>query len=243
MKSTVSTLFERLGTVSPECALERGTLTTFVNPHSYRLVRREKDVARYFRYVGIDGFSLVPFGRILSGRDVQRTSFDMTSIAKDVFEACSRMDRSIFLIGAKKKEIEKTSRILQGAFPKLNIVGFRDGYFKDNSEKASFINRLVVLNPDVVVVGMGTPRQERFLMQLVDAGWAGSGFTCGGFLHQTASGTRYYPDWVNRFSLRWLYRIVDEPRLLSRYFISYPIGLILFLFDGITQYGVQKTGG
>ena len=45
-------------------------------------------------------------------------------------------------------------------FPDLNIIGFRDGYFKDDEELRLHIKEINKLNPEVVIVGMGSPLQK-----------------------------------------------------------------------------------
>jgi N-acetylglucosaminyldiphosphoundecaprenol N-acetyl-beta-D-mannosaminyltransferase len=70
---------------------------------------------------------------------------------------------------------------------------------------------------------MGASIQERFLLRLVATGWSGFGFTCGGYLDQLVDGMHYYPRWVDAANLRWAYRLIREPRRLSRrYGMEYP---------------------
>lgn len=79
---------------------------------------------------------------------------------------------------------------------------------------------------------MGTPAQDIFLKELNEIGWDGIAFTCGGFIHQVASGKlNYYPEIINKLNLRWLYRIYDEPKLFKRFFCYYPLSMLLFLYD------------
>jgi N-acetylglucosaminyldiphosphoundecaprenol N-acetyl-beta-D-mannosaminyltransferase len=78
---------------------------------------------------------------------------------------------------------------------------------------------------------MGTPLQEEFLLEVHLKSETIIGFTCGGFIHQTAKGINYYPKWINKFNLRWLFRIFDEPKLFERYFVKYPKSLILLFYD------------
>ena len=78
---------------------------------------------------------------------------------------------------------------------------------------------------------MGTPLQEQFLLSLQASGWSGKGYTCGGFLHQTASQINYYPYWINRLGLRAFYRMYDEPKLVKRYFIDYPKAIVIIFYD------------
>ena len=67
------------------------------------------------------------------------------------------------------------------------------------------------------------------LLALVEAGWRGCGFTCGGYLDQLGGGMRYYPAWVDRANLRFAYRLLREPRRLWRhYLIDYQGFTLLF---------------
>ena len=60
--------------------------------------------------------------------------------------------------------------------------------------------------------------QEQFLLKVKNAGFDGIGFTCGGFIHQTAKDEiDYYPGWVDRMNLRFLYRMYKEKHTRKRY--------------------------
>ena len=77
---------------------------------------------------------------------------------------------------------------------------------------------------------MGAPRQEQFLINLKNAGWTGIGFTCGGFFDQIVDRVDYYPGWVDKMNLRFLYRLLKEPRRLwRRYLIDYQVFMKRFL--------------
>ena len=77
---------------------------------------------------------------------------------------------------------------------------------------------------------MGAPRQERFLLNLRESGWRGAGFTCGGFFDQVSGNGDYYPAWIDRLNLRFLYRLVREPRRLwRRYLVDYQVFLRLYM--------------
>ncbi|WP_267284887.1 WecB/TagA/CpsF family glycosyltransferase [Klebsiella pneumoniae] len=61
------------------------------------------------------------------------------------------------------------------------LVKTRHGYFKDEKERSQFVQELVELEPDIVIVGMGTPAQDIFLNDMFLTKWSGVAFTCGGF--------------------------------------------------------------
>ncbi len=220
--------FDNLNTENGFNLWENQSLNSFFNPFSYFFIRRKLDVIdNWF----VDGqFSVVCLRSL--GFNVTRTSFDMTSIAPFVFDYCVRAKKKVALVGAKENEINKAVAFLKDAFPGLNVVFFRNGYFSSDDELEETFLEIARLDPDFVVCGMGAGKQEEFLFRLRRNGWKGTGYTCGGFFHQTASsGLAYYPKWADKYHLRWLYRMIDEPKLVVRYMKYYPFFPFVLLFD------------
>jgi len=210
---------------------QESKLISFLNPYSYLCLRRCPELYRCVDEFYCDGIMLAKLMR-LTGRKFQRVSFDMTSLAPSIFEEASRLGKSVYFIGGEPGVVDQAVRVFRSQHDGLRVSGYRHGFFDDGKERKGVIKDLVMLNPDVVVVGMGVPLQENFIVDLRREGWCGVAFTCGGFLHQTASkGARYYPDWIDRLNLRWLYRMIDEPKLMRRYFADYPKFLLFFLYD------------
>lgn len=205
-------------------------INTFLNPYSYFLARSKLDLFKDFNLF-VDGALLVMLLRFIGVR-VIRNSFDMTSLAPIILDNAQCNKKSIFLIGGESDVAKATVIFFKRKYPELIILGSRDGFFNSSSERADFIRSLSELNPDILIAGMGTPYQEQLLLDLTALGWQGSGYTCGGFFHQTAkSGLQYYPKWIDNLNLRWLYRMYDEPKLIKRYFLYYPLFLMFFAYD------------
>lgn len=232
MNSALTTLRRRLASNEQSCVIDQG-LVTFVNPYSYSRMRAHESLLSSFDRIGIDGMSLVWLMRAFVGTSVQRVSFDMSSLAPLVFEAAAQEGKSVYLIGDEAEQVEAARDRLLATFPDLNIVAARSGYFDDEADRSTTIQKIIALNPAIVVAGMGTPVQEKFLVDLWQAGWRGAGYTCGGFFHQAAKKLHYYPAWVDRLHLRWAYRIWDEPRLARRYGLDYPLAAALFIADAV----------
>jgi len=209
-------------------------LITYLNPYSYLLVRKKLPLLSNFDLIHVDGISLVVILKLFGVITVQRNSFDMSSNALDIFNKAIEQNKSVYFIGAKEIEIDDAIENIINAFPALNISGSRNGFFKNDSERDTVLNELTVMNPDIVVCGMSTPLQEIFLSDLQQRNWQGVGYTCGGFLHQSAQRLDYYSSFINRYHLRWLYRIYKEPKLLQRYVWEYPKFLLYFIKDFIT---------
>lgn len=205
-------------------------INTFLNPYSIQLALKNPDIYNSFDSIYIDGEFLVKALNFLLDKKISRYSFDTTSLSEKIFSYCSRNNLSIYIVGSKKKYIKKTVEIFKKNHPNLNVINYREGYFSSNEIYNSTLKSIVEQNPDIVICGMGAPLQEKFLLDLKNNGWKGIGYTCGGFIHQTATkGINYYPYYINKLNLRWLYRIIDEPKLLKRYLLSYPKFMIWYI--------------
>lgn len=210
-----------------------GGLHTFVNPYSYKVLRAisPQALTGCDFSVHFDGVSLVWLARICGMRRIERISFDDTSIAPLVFSECVSRGFSVAFVGSASGIAASAARHIERRHPSLNVKFVSDGYYSA-SASAEVLESAACC--DVVICSMGTPRQENFLLELRALGWSGTGFTCGGYLDQLngSGGGEYYPAWINKLQLRWFYRIWKEPkRLIPRYLIDYPVGMILFLMD------------
>lgn len=200
-------------------------LMTFVNPATVVLAHHQpmlREALEKFDAVAPDGSGMVLAMRLSHPRvPVTRISFDSTSLAPAILETAARREIAIVLIGGKPGTAKRAAECLTHAYRGLRIVGIFDGYCDHNAT----VNAIAQLSPGIVIAGMGGLVQELFLIHLVERGWHGLGFTCGGYLDQTAlKGETYYPEWINRHNLRFAYRFVMEPKRLGRrYLMEYPV--------------------
>lgn len=212
--------------------IEPGTINTFVNAYSYMVIRSSLKKINCVDNFYLDGILLVWILRLF-GFKAKRYSFDMTSVAPMVFDEAIKNNLRIYLIGSSENEIGMAVKNIRKEYPTLKIVGVRNGYFDNVSQRNEVIKEIIDKTPDVVIAGMGAPRQEQFIISLRENGWTGIGYTCGGFYHQTARSVNYYPKIMDKLHLRWAFRIVKEPKLIGRYFFSYPMGILLLCKDMI----------
>lgn len=216
---------------------------TCVNPYSYHILRKYNTLYDRFDGIFVDGMTMCWWIRFLWGRKIPRLSFDMSGMAVDLFSRLDKEDNSetIYFIGAKQEAIENTIKQIKLSYPKMNITGFQNGYFLNAEDRQNSIKYIVSANPTFVIVGMGSPLQEQYAVDLKESGFNGIVFTCGGFLHQTANDINYYPKWINKYNLRAFYRLFHERGLWGRLYnvlIEFPI---LFTRDTImTKYFNKK---
>lgn len=204
---------------------------SFLNPASIRISLKVKgsEKIKYF----IDGGLLVKVLNkyILKKNLVNRVSFDNTSIAKEVFSLCEIRKIKIFFVGAKHDEIKKFVEKIRSSYSDLEIVGYNSGYYLAGEEYEIF-KKINDGRAGLVVIGLGAGKQEEFMLSLRNSGYKGVAFSCGGFIRQECATTKdYYPYLINKFSLRWLFRMIKEPHTIRRYLFDYPKNLIWLLCE------------
>lgn len=191
---------------------------TFLNPVSYLDALKNKELFANFDGLFVDGGLLVKAIKIVYGKQVQRWSFDMGSMAPYLFNYAINHNKSVAIIATKQDVVEKAVSVLKKTYIGLNVSYFRNGYFESEEELENEANKITKLAPDFLIVGMGIINQEKFLLKVYNAGYQGVGFTCGGFIHQTAQNLgQFYPKWINKYGLRFFYRMYKEPHTRRRY--------------------------
>lgn len=199
----------------------KGKVYTFLNPVSYLTALDNKELFGQMDGIFADGGLLVKAIKMLYAKVVTRRSFDMTSIAPELFAYAVEHDKTIYIVASKQEQVEKAVEIFQERYPEVKFAGYRNGYFSSEEEMDKEAKHITELKPDFLIVGMGSLMQEIFLLKVKNAGYLGIGFTCGGFIHQTSKNEiDYYPAWVYKTNLRFVYRMWKEPHTRKRYVMA-----------------------
>ena len=133
---------------------------TFLNPVSYLKATKKKDLFGQFDGIFVDGSILAKAIRLLYGRKVTRRSFDMTSIGADLFDYSVKEGKSVYIVSSEQNSVEKAVVHIKERFNGIQIIGYRNGYFKNEEEKDEDIRQIISQNPDYLIVGMGVIKQE-----------------------------------------------------------------------------------
>ncbi|WP_104027626.1 WecB/TagA/CpsF family glycosyltransferase [Vibrio jasicida] len=208
---------------SPPILNQDAKLVSFVNPYSYMLLRNRLEEHSDVDVFYSDALVSCWWFSAFSGKKIPRISFDYGSFAKTFLDKLDGSEHSVYFVGAKDKEIQGTIASFRQKYPSLRIAGFRHGYFDNDEEKYAVIQEIADSGATFVICGMGTPHQERFgrMIKKINSNVQRI-YTCGGFLHQSSGNVQYYPNWVNKYNLRWLYRAVKEDYVLKRLLVQYP---------------------
>ena len=132
----------------------------------------------------------------------------------------------IYLLGGEDGIARRAAEQLSSQYPDLQIVGHHHGFF-DDEEDARVIEDIRRRHPDILLVGMGAPRQELWIRQHLEELNVPVAWGVGALLDYCAQKFTRAPEWMRRAGLEWLYRLMLEPRRLWKRYI---LGNIIFTF-------------
>ena len=125
--------------------------------------------------------------------------------------AC-KYDKKVYLYGAKKEVIEKTVNVLKEKYIKLNICGYMSGYSKEKD----VLYDIKKCKPDYLFVGIGSPKQEEFIIRNEMLFRNISVIMPVGGTFDVVSGLKKRaPIIYQKLHLEWLYRMIKEPKRIK----------------------------
>ena len=220
---------------------EQAVLISYLNAATFNLAYEDPDHARRleaFDCVYADGQAVVWGARARRIPIPERVNAG--DFTQEMMQALAADGRRVALIGGRAGEAERAAERFRGWAPRLQIVLARDGYFPEQ-EAGAIAAQIDRADPDLVLLGMGAPRQEQWACR-----WAGQGrprvWWCVGALFEYYAGARRRaPRWVRRIGMEWAFRLMLEPcRLWQRYLIGNPL-FILRLLRGRPPAGLSPA--
>lgn len=197
-------------------------LLTYLNPLAWSVAEKNQEFVpnlTRFDLVVCDGIGVQMAVRAVYGCSSPIITLDFSGIAESYLSLAAKKRLALSLVGANTEKVEAAADVLRGRYPALPRIDAYSG-FGDDPARA----RKAILGDTsgMVLIGMGMGRQESYLLDLADSGWRGIGICVGGFFDKLADPALDYPEWSKRIGLRFLGRLVKEPRRLSRrYFVEY----------------------
>lgn len=121
----------------------------------------------------------------------------------------------IYFLGAAPGVAEAAAKNLQQRFPKMTVAGVRDGYFK-REQDLEIAKEIAATNPDVLLVAMGMPRQELFILETASIIKAKIGIGVGGSLDVHSGMVKRAPKVIQKVKMEWLWRLVLNPKKIAK---------------------------
>ncbi|MEW6183231.1 MAG: WecB/TagA/CpsF family glycosyltransferase [Bacillota bacterium] len=187
-----------------------------LNPEYLFRARKEKDLLEIVRNAALvtaDGVGIVWAARVHGFSLPERvTGIDL------MLEICRKAAKAgwrVFLLGGKPGVAEEAAARLNKEIKGLQVAGAYHGYFSAADEHEP-LQRIKAAHPEILFVGTGAPKQERWIhtnLQALDVPLA---MGVGGSFDVLSGRARRAPVWMRRLGLEWLGRLVREPRRWRR---------------------------
>jgi len=211
------------------------------NLHSVYLYHHDPEVRTFYSkaaYAYIDGMPLVFLGQLLGLALTRRNRLTPLDWVRPLCAEAARRGWQIFYLGSKPEVAERGARRLREEFPGLRIETAH-GYFDarpDSEENRAVVEVVNRCRPHLLMVGMGMPRQEKWIMQNFEKVDARAVFNVGALMDYVAGEIPTPPRWAGQIGLEWLFRLLSQPRhLWRRYLIEPWFALRLFVADCVRR--------
>lgn len=198
-----------------------------VTPNVDHIVKLETDIEFQEVYknadlILTDGMPLIWISR-LKGNPIKEKVSGSDFFPK-VCELARDKGYSVFLLGAAEGVADKAAENLKEKYNGLNIVGTYSpsyGFEKKGDEIKKIINIINEVKPDILAVGLGAPKQEKFLYKYKDKLNVPISLAIGASIDFEAGNINRAPRWMQNCGLEWFYRLCKEPkRMFKRYIID-----------------------
>jgi N-acetylglucosaminyldiphosphoundecaprenol N-acetyl-beta-D-mannosaminyltransferase len=225
----------------------RGGSIVTVNVDILRAVSRRPELAALVddaEIVVADGMPLV-WAAALAGTPVPERVTG-ASLVGVLSAAAGRLGRSVYVIGGEPGVPEAAASALARQNPGLVVAGTESppfGFDRDETRVADLVARVAAAQPDLVLVGLGFPRQEQVIARLRSAAPRAWMLGCGAGIPFAAGQFARAPRLLQRLGGEWLHRLSLEPRRLARRYLVDDAPFALGLLARALGTRIRRTVG
>ncbi|MBK8945847.1 MAG: WecB/TagA/CpsF family glycosyltransferase [Ignavibacteriae bacterium] len=152
-----------------------------------------------------------------------------TDFQENILKEINKKNVNVYLFGDKESILYNAIKSIKKKYFNINIVGFCNGY---NFSSSELINEINDLNVDLLFVGLGVGRQEKWILENYKELKVKIVISVGGWFQYLAENKKRAPRLIRKLNLEWLHKLIFEfPRVWKRYLIGVP----LFYFRIITK--------
>lgn len=198
---------------------EEKTFIITANPETYMLSTTDNTINEIVHnknnLIVPDGIAIVKTANYLGLNIKERITG--VEIAEHLLEIANKNKYKVYLFGATKEVINNFEEIIKEKYSNVNLIGTENGYVKD---KNKVMNRIKDLEPDIIMVALGIPLQEKLIYEHINDFKKGIFIGVGGSFDVLSGSKKRAPKIFIKLNLEWLYRICSEPKRIKR-FIKY----------------------
>lgn len=217
------------------------------NLHSMRVMSTDQRMRLFYEqadWVHVDGMGIVAMARLLGRplRPADRVTY--VDLLAPLLEGAQRRGWRVAFLGWRPEVVERARVVLAERYPTLEQF-YHHGYFDPSpgsAEDDRVVDALNAFAPDVLLVGMGMPRQEHWILDHRGVVHARAILPAGACLDYVAGAVPTPPRVFGRTGLEWLYRLICEPRRLWRRYLVEPWFVASLLARELADHGVRRRG-
>lgn len=148
---------------------------------------------------------------------------------RKIVEEGEKLGWSFYILGGKDDTPQKAVQNLKKLYPNLNVVGLHEGFFKDEDDENKVIEEINSLQPNVLIVAMGAPKQEKWIYNNKEKLKVDVACGQGGTLDYEAGNIKRAPEFFQKVGLEWFWRLLKQPSRIVRMMVL-PVFLMKILF-------------
>lgn len=133
----------------------------------------------------------------------------------ELIRLCNKYNKSMYLFGATKEVMNKMKILIEQKYSGINLVGTQNGYVED---KQAVMEDIKAKKPDVVLVALGMPKQEKIIYDNLKDFNKGIFVGVGGSFDVISGSKKRAPKIFIKLNLEWLYRIAFSPKRWKRFY-------------------------
>jgi len=215
------TMDETIAKVEELIEARRYTQHVVVNAGKINLMQKDKNLRKIVNtcpLINADGMSVVWASKFLGKSLPERVA------GIDLFDNLVRISEEkeykLYFFGAKQEVVEKVVEIYKEKYPRIKVVGCRNGYFKDD-ESMKIAEEIRDAKPDILFVAFSSPQKEYWINEYLEVMQVPFVMGVGGSFDVVAGKTKRAPVWMQDMGLEWFYRFLQEPgRMWKRYLVG-----------------------
>lgn len=216
VKVDVVTMKEAVSHVEGFIAQKKPHLVVTPNAEMIMMANQDQHFAQIINHADLvipDGAGVVWAARYNGDPMPERVAgYDL--VQNLLVEAAKKKYR-IYMLGGAPGIVDKAKENAVKRYSGLQIVGTRHGFFT-KQEEPEIINNIIKCQPDILLVALGVPRQEKWLVEFMDQIKAPVAIGVGGTFDVMAGVVQRAPLWMQNLNLEWLYRLLSEPKRAIR---------------------------
>lgn len=147
---------------------------------------------------------------------------------RKVLEVGEKEGWSFYFLGGEGDIPKLAAENVKKIYPNVNIVGYHEGYFKDDSEE-KVIEEINSLKPNVLFVAMGAPLQEKWIARNKSKLQVDVAAGQGGTFDYESGKIQRAPEKIQKLGIEWLWRLILQPSRIKR-MVVLPIYLLKIIF-------------